>query len=97
MARMTDAVGWPTSQIRARSRSDLPDQVGILRHQRVAGQKRDGLRNGLGDQHTVEWVLVQRRQKVDGDGMGARDRKFDIAVVDEAAPQKARPKLPSAP
>jgi len=66
------------------------DPTRVFRHGCVVGQESDAFDGGLGDQQAVDRVLVDRRQLVDGDGMGAENGQFVVAVVDQAAPQNAR-------
>jgi hypothetical protein len=70
--------------------SDLPDRSRIARELRVARQERDALDERLGDQQTIERILVQRRKRVDADRVLAGDRQLGVAVVKEAATEQAR-------
>ena len=48
------------------------------------GQQQQTFDLRLGDQQAIERILVQRRQRVDGDRVLAADRQFDVAVVEQA-------------
>ncbi len=45
---------------------------------------------GLGDQHAIERIFVNRRQIQSRQGVLARDREFTPAIVDEGAPKSLR-------
>ena len=59
----------------------------IAQELRVGGQEHDALRARLRDQHSVERVLVERRQVLDREGMQARDDEFFIAIVEQGPSQ----------
>jgi len=69
-------------------RSDLADRARIAREQGIGGEQGDPLHQCLGDQDAVERVFVQRRQEVEGDRVGTRDRHFGVAVVEQTAAEQ---------
>ena len=68
------------------SGSDRLDRSRISREVGVRGEQHDPFDHRLRDQHAVERVLVQRREKVEGDGVRTGDGKLGVAVIDPCWP-----------
>jgi uncharacterized protein (UPF0128 family) len=57
---------------------------------RVGGEQCDAFDERLGQQDSVKRIFVQRRKRVDADGVLARNRQLDVTVVEKGAPKNAR-------
>ena len=68
----------------------LADGAGVAGQLRVGGQEGDAFGEGLGQQQTIEGVLVQRGQAVAAYRVLAGDGQLGVAVVEQTAAQQAR-------
>ena len=68
-----------------RGRLHLAYGPGVPRQLRIAGEKRDPLAQRLGQQQSVEGVLVQEGQAVNAPRVLAGDGQFGVAVVEQDA------------
>lgn len=80
----------PAFRHRPRTRSYLPYWSSVAGELRVCGEEGDPFDEGLSQEHPVEWILVERRERVDADGMFACDRQLDVTVVEERAAEHTR-------
>jgi hypothetical protein len=56
---------------------------------RVSSEQRDPLDERLREQKPVEWILMQRRETIDVDGVLAGDRKLRVAVIQKRGTRDA--------
>jgi hypothetical protein len=70
--------------------SDLLHISGIPGDKLIRRDQREAFDLGLGNQHAVKWVLVDRRQIQGSHCVLARDGELAPAIVDQAASQSAR-------
>jgi hypothetical protein len=63
----------------------LPYRSRISPNQRIAGQQRNSLDHRLSDQDAVEWILVDRWEKIDSERMITGHCQFAVAAVDQAS------------
>jgi hypothetical protein len=64
---------------------DFADGAGVFGYLAIGGEQGDAFDGGLGDEETVEWVLVDGRKTVDRDGVFAGDGKFRISIIEQSA------------
>src|SRR5712691_10457223 len=75
----------PTSPIG----SDLSDGTAAASQLIIRSQEGDAFDQRLRDEQAIEWIFVDRRKSVDVHRVLARDRQFEVAVVEESAPEHA--------
>lgn len=73
----------------ALSALDHAHRAGVARQAGVGGQQSQPLDRGLRDQYAVKRVLVQPGKLAGGQGVGPGDGQFEVAVLQQSAPQLA--------
>src|SRR5216684_5174924 len=68
----------------------LADRPAVPGQLLVSGEEGDALADGLSQQQPVEGIFVKQRQAIDVHGVLARDRQFDIAIIEEATAKQTR-------